>query len=42
MQKIILASQSKNRKKILKTLGVPFKVIASGFDEEKIEGFRGF
>lgn len=37
MRKIILASQSKNRKKILKTIGVPFRVIVSDFDEKKIK-----
>jgi len=35
MQQIILASKSKNRNKILKTLGVPFKVIVSDFDEKE-------
>ena len=37
MQKIILASKSKNRSRILKTLGVSFKIIVSGFEETKIK-----
>ena len=37
MQKIILASGSKNRQRLLKTLGIPFKVIVSNFDEAKIK-----
>lgn len=37
MQPIILASKSKNRSKILKTLGVPFKVVVSDLGEKKIK-----
>ena len=37
MQKVILASQSKNRQKLLKELGIPFMVVVSDFDEEKIK-----
>ena len=37
MQKIILASGSKNRQKFLKTLGIPFKIVVSDFDESKIK-----
>lgn len=34
---IILASKSKNRRKMLKTLGVPFKVVVSELDESQIK-----
>lgn len=37
MQKIILASQSQNRNKLLKELGIPFKVVVSDFDESQIK-----
>ena len=37
MQKIILASGSKNRQKLLKALGIPFKIVASDFDEKKVK-----
>lgn len=37
MRRIILASLSKNREKILKALNIPFKVISSNFDETKIK-----
>ena len=36
MQKIILASKSKNRQKLLKALGIPFKIVVSDLDEKKI------
>ena len=37
MQKIILASGSKNRQTLLKTLNIPFKVVISNFDESKVK-----
>jgi len=37
MQKIILASQSKNRQAVLKALNIPFKVVVSQFDEQSVK-----
>lgn len=37
MQKVILASGSTNRKRMLRALGIPFKVVVSNFDEAKIK-----
>lgn len=34
MRKIILSSQSKNRKELLRALNIPFRVIVSDFDEQ--------
>jgi septum formation protein len=38
MKKIILASGSKNRQKLLSILGIPFKVVVSDFDESQVKG----
>jgi len=38
MRKIILASASQGRKRILKSLGIPFEVVPSNLDEDKITG----
>lgn len=37
MQQIILASGSTNRKRILRELGIPFKVVVSNFSEQKVK-----
>lgn len=37
MEQLILASGSINRQKIMKVLGIPFKVVVSQFDESSIE-----
>ena len=37
MAKVILASGSKNRQKMMKTLGIPFKVVVSDFDEQSVK-----
>lgn len=37
MQKIILASKSKNRQRLLKALGIPFETVVSDLDEKKIK-----
>jgi len=37
MPKIILASKSKNRQKLLKALGIPFKTVTSHLEEKKIK-----
>lgn len=38
--KVILASKSPRRKKVLKTLGIKFEVIPSNFDENSIKGLE--
>jgi septum formation protein len=37
MQKIILASKSKNRQELLRSLGIPFKIVVSEFEEKEIK-----
>lgn len=39
MEKIILASQSPSRKKLMSTLNIPFEIIPSNADETPIESF---
>lgn len=40
MPQIILASGSKNRQTLLKTLGIPFKIVTSDFDEKQVDEKR--
>lgn len=37
MEKVILASGSINRQKMMKVLGIPFKIVTSRFDEQSIK-----
>ena len=37
MERVILASGSLNRQKIMKAIGIPFRVVVSQFDEQSIK-----